>query len=56
MVTRGDGYSLNTYPQKDIYIDATGSVHFEVEVEPRRYYYSQCWLLKLRNIISSLSF
>jgi hypothetical protein len=27
----GDGYSLNTYPQKDIYIYATGSVHFEVE-------------------------
>jgi len=26
----GDGYSLNTYPQKDIYIYATGSVHFEV--------------------------
>jgi len=27
----GNGYSLNTYPQKDIYIYATGSVHFEVE-------------------------
>jgi hypothetical protein len=27
----GDGYALNTYPQKDIYIYATGSVHFEVE-------------------------
>ena len=26
----GDGYSLNTYAQKDIYIHATGSVHFEV--------------------------